>query len=128
MTPETRAHMVMMAAYMGALGTALMALALLLHWDDTIRGVGAGIMMACLAILLVRKLRDEYLEELWSAGASWALLATIAWSVLVPLYLGTFEGRTGVTWLPDISGNWTMIVAVGAFFAGFHFRRLRGRA
>ena len=128
MTPEKRAHMVMVAAYMGAIGTVLMALALALHWPDFVRGLAAGILMACLVILLWRKLRDEYFEGLWFAGASWAFVAVILWTTLVPMYLGTFEGQEGEAWMADISSNWTMIVALGAFFAGFHFKRLRGAA
>lgn len=128
MTPEKRAHLVLMAAYMGAIGTALMAMALALHWPGFIRGLGAGILMASLVILLWRKLRDEYFEGLWFAGASWAFVAVIGWTTIVPMYLGTFEGREGTAWMADISSNWTMIVALGAFFAGFHFRRLRAAA
>ena len=65
---------------------------------------------------------------LWFAGASWAFVAVILWTTLVPMYLGTFEGQEGTAWMADISSNWTMIVALGAFFAGFHFKRLRGAA
>jgi hypothetical protein len=128
MTPEKRAHMVMMAAYVGTIGTILLAASLALHLPDFVRGVGPGLLVGSLFILLWRSLRDEYFEQLWAAGASWSFIAIVAWTALVPMYLGTFEGHRGATWVADISGNWTMIVALGAFFSGFHARRLRGAA
>ncbi|WP_126174992.1 hypothetical protein [Tsuneonella rigui] len=128
MTPEKRAHMIMMAAYCGTIGTALLALSLALHLPDFVRGVGPGLLVGSIFILLWRSLRDEYFEGLWAAGASWSFIAMIAWSTLVPMYLGTFEGDRASTWVPDLSSNWTLIVALGAFFAGFHAKRLRWAA
>ena len=128
MTPEKRAHMVMMAAYVGAAGTILLAASLAFHLPDFVRGVGPGLLVGSLFILLWRSLRDEYFEQLWAAGTSWSFIAVVAWTIAVPIYLGTFEGRSGSAWVADISGNWTMIVALGAFFAGFHAKRLRGAA
>jgi hypothetical protein len=87
MTPEKRAHMIMMAAYCGTIGTALLALSLALHLPDFVRGVGPGLLVGSIFILLWRSLRDEYFEGLWAAGASWSFIAMIAWSTLVPMYL-----------------------------------------
>ena len=126
MTPEKRARMVMVAAYVGPLGTALLALSLLLHLADFLRGLGVGLLLGSLVILLWRKLRDEYFEQLWAGGASWAFAAVVIWALAAPIFLGTFEGSREVAWQPDLSGSWTLIVALAAFFAGFHLRRLRG--
>ena len=128
MTPAKRARMVMVAAYMGALGTVLAALAILLHWPYFFRGFPVGLLVASLFILLNRSLRDEYFQELWAAGTSWAFVAVIAWTIGVPIYLGTFVGSREHAWLADIPANWTFIVALAAFFTGFHAKRLRGAA
>ena len=102
MTPAKRARMVMVAAYMGALGTVLAALAILLHWPDFFRGFPVGLLVASLFILLNRSLRDEYFQELWAAGTSWAFVAVIAWTIGVPIYLGTFVGSREHAWLAPL--------------------------
>lgn len=128
MTPtkrESAAVIVLTASWLGAFGTAFLAAALLLQMPDFFRGVGVGLTVASLFVLLLRGLRDEYLQGLWSAGASWAFVAIVVWVTGVPLYLGTFEGSSDVVWAADLSGSWTFIVALAAFFAGFHWTRLR---
>jgi hypothetical protein len=122
---EKAATIVLTASYLGTFGTVFLALALLLHWPDFFRGLGVGLLVASLFALLLRQLRDEYLQGLWSAGASWAFVATVIWVTAVPLYLDTFVGSRTDAWVPDIPAIWTFIVALAAFFAGFHWTRLR---
>lgn len=122
---EKATSMVLTASYIGSFGTLFVALALLLHMPDFIRGVAIGLLIASLFVLLLRQLRDEYLQRLWSAGTSWAFVATVFWVTAVPLALGTFEGSRTDAWVPDVPAIWTFIVALAAFFAGFHWTRLR---
>lgn len=128
MTPDRResaARIVLTASYLGAFGTALLTAALLLRMPDFIRGLGVGLVVASLSVLLLRGLRDEYLQQLWSAGASWAFVTIVIWATAAPLYLDTFVGNRNIIWTPDLSGIWTFIIALTAFFAGFHWTRVR---
>ena len=122
---EKAASIVLTASYIGAFGTVFLALALLLHMPDYFRGMAVGLLVVSVFALLLRQLRDEYLQQLWSAGASWAFVATVLWVTAVPLALGTFEGSRADAWVPDVPAIWTFIVALAAFFAGFHWTRIR---
>ena len=128
MTPDKRAKMVLAAAYMGAVATTLLALSRFFGWPDSVRGFSVGLLLVSLIVLLLRSLRDEYLEELWAAGASLAFIAVIAWTILLPFVEGLFDGINGE---PDHMGmplSWTDVVCLAAFFAGFLIKQIRGRA
>lgn len=128
MTPEKQSKLVLKGAYLGMAGTVLLALALAFDWPDFLKGLPLGILFVSLFLMLWRKLRDEYFEELWAAGASVAFVATLAWSFLVPVIESLVEGPGMLQIHGGFPAIWTGIVCLGGFFVGFHAKRLWARS
>lgn len=125
MTPEKRTSIYMVAAHMGAIGTPVLLGAIVLHWPDFVYGFSIGILVVSLTLILWRSLRDEYIEQLWNAGTSWAFAAIVLCFLFLPFFqelLSSAAARTPVA--PD----WAGIAAITAFFIGFHIKWLRSRA
>ena len=126
MSASHRATLYLVASYLGALATGALILALALDWPDIVHGFSIGVLLISLLMLLRRKLRDEYFDELWKAGASLAFVATVVWFLFAPFAEGFVHGLSGAesgSYLPE---GVTGIVAIAAFFIGFHGKRLRG--
>ncbi|MGV2496281.1 hypothetical protein [Pelagerythrobacter aerophilus] len=124
MSASQRAKLYLVASYLGAAATCLLILSLAFEWPDFVRGFSIGVLLVSLFMLLRRGLRDEYFDELWKAGASMAFVAAVAWFLLaegVAHGLGGVEGRS--YWPQGMTG----VVAIAAFFIGFHAKRLQSR-
>ncbi|MGN6500538.1 MAG: hypothetical protein ACTHKM_10380 [Tsuneonella sp.] len=123
---QRRARIYLTASYLGLVATVLMLLARLLAWPDFFQGLPIGLAIVSLALLLMRKLRDEYYERLWAAGTSWAFVALVVWFLCGPfsreLLAGIGNPHAARQWPID----WTALIAMLAFFVGFHVERLRG--
>lgn len=125
MSREKRYSIYMTAAHMGAIGTPLLLAAIILHWPDFVYGFMIGLLIVSLSMILWRRLRDEYIEQLWNAGTSWALAAIVLCFLFLPFFrevLSSEAQRTPVT--PD----WAGVAAITGFFVGFHVKWLRSRA
>lgn len=122
---ENRAAAYMMAAHMGAAGTGLFFLSQGVDLPDFVKGFAIGIMLASLAVLLIRKLRDEYFQQLWNAGASWAFVTTVILFLAAP-FAAKIVGAAPDTAFHDLLGGWIGPLAILAFFAGFYRARLWG--
>lgn len=120
-----RASIYMAAANMGAGGTVLFFVGELVELPDFLRGLSIGVMLAALALLFLRKLRDEYFERLWNAGTSWAFGACVALFLAAP-FVAKALGESPVAAFLTYPGGWLGPLAILAFFAGFHWARLRG--
>ena len=125
---EKRAALVMTAAYLGAAATVLLAAATVLEWPDLVKGFAVGILIVSLVVLLRRKLRDEYFEGLWSAGASLAFVAVVVWTFFMPLTEGIFDGLLARPAYREWPETWAGFVCLIGFFTGFHLKRLRSPA
>ena len=113
-------------AWMGAaLSLAHLALRIAGGGDFWI-GFTVGGLIVSLTVLLRRKLRDEYVERLWSAGTSAAFIVVAILFLLRPFVDGAFGSLTGAPWNFDITG-YAMPIALLAFFAAFHAAHLRSR-
>lgn len=126
MTPEKRTRMYLTAAVMGLAGTVTFMVAETFGLPAFISGLSVGILLVALVLLLVRRLRDEYIEQLWNAGASWAFVAVVLTFIFTPFLEGFYDGITGAESRQDLA----MLEMIGpfallAFFAGFHIKWLR---
>ena len=126
MTPAKRTSLYLTAAHLGAIGALEQVTAQALNWPDFLKGLGVGMMIIPLIVLLLRGLRDEYIESLWRAGTSWAFVAVVASFLLAPFVEGVFDGYTGAPPAQDWPAQATGMIAILAFFAGFHVQWLRG--
>ena len=124
MSALQRAKLYLVASYLGAAATCLLILALVFGWPDFVRGFSIGLLLVSLLMLLRRRLRDEYFNELWKAGASMAFLAAVVWFLLAEGVAHGLGGIDGGSYWPE---RMTGIVAIAAFFIGFHAKRLQSR-
>ena len=124
-TAESRAATYMAAATMGAAGTVLFFVGEVVKLPDFVRGLSIGVMLAALVVLFVRKLRDEYFERLWNAGTTWAFTACVVLFLAAP-FIAKGLGESPVAAFLSYPGGWLGPLAILAFFAGFHWARLRG--
>ena len=122
---ESRAAMYMSAAYLGAAGTALFIVGETARLPDFVRGLAIGVMLGSLVLLLIRKLRDEYFERLWNAGTSWAFATCVVLFLAAP-FVARMLGDSPVAAFKEYPGAWIGPLSILAFFAGFHWARLRG--
>lgn len=125
MSASQRATLYLTFAHLGAIAAAVLVISTLADLPDFIVGFAIGALIVCLAMLLRRGLRDEYFEGLWQAGASLAFIATVVWYVLGPFAEGFIHGVGGSDAGSIIPDGSTGIVAIAAFFTGFHGRMLR---
>lgn len=121
---ERKTDLYLAASWIGAAASVLHIIALALDWPDFVKGLGIGILLVALVTLLLRKLRDEYIERLWAAGTSAAFAVVVILFLAKPFVDGAFGFLTGAPYALDVAGM-TAPLALLAFFAGFHGARLR---
>lgn len=124
MTPDKRATLYMVSAHMGAIATAVLIPARALGWPDFVQGLGFGVLLVSVVMLLRRRLRDEYIDGLWNCGATYAFVALLFWYMLAPFTHGFFEGLFDLEDVGSLPVDWTGLVAIAAFFVGFHYKWL----
>lgn len=120
MTPDKRATLYLTSAHMGAIATAILIPARALDWPDFVQGLGLGVLLVSIVILLRRKLRDEYIEGLWRTGTTYAFVTLVIWYLLAPFTHGVLDGLFDVDTGASLPVDWTGLVAIAAFFVGFH--------
>ncbi len=127
MTAEKRTRLYLTAAHLGAVGAIIIVAAQILDFRDFIKGLGIGMTVAPLAVLLVRRLRDEYIDSLWRAGTSWAFVAVVVSFLFAPFIQRFVDGLLGSAryqeWPVEAAG----LIAILAFFTGFYLKWLRSR-
>lgn len=128
MKPEKRTSIYMTAAHMGAVATPLLLIAIILQWPDFVRGFSVGILVVSLSLLLWRRLRDEFIEQLWNAGTSWAFAAVVLWFLFLPFFQDLLSDLVARDLHPPVPTDWAGVAAIAAFFIGFHLKWLRSRA
>ena len=125
MTAEKRTRLYLAAANMGAAAIILFVAARLLDWPDFVKGLSVGILLVSLIMLLVRKLRDEYVERLWASGTSLAFAVLVVWFLVTPFAEGLIDGFRAAPRHRDLPMELAPAVALVAFFIGFHAARLK---
>jgi hypothetical protein len=126
MTPEKRTQLYLTQAHVGGVATIAVVLSFALGAPDFIKGLSIGIMIIPLFVMLIRRLRDEYIETLWQAGTSLAFAAMVFGFLGLPALEGFYDGLAGNPSSQDIPAAATGFAAIAAFYIGFHYRWLRG--
>jgi hypothetical protein len=126
MTPEKKTHMYLSAAVMGGAASILLICATVFAWPDFLQGACTGVLLVTLLVLLVRSLRDEYIDDLWRAGTSAAFVALVLCFVLAPFLDGLYAGLTDAARERHRPDGFIPMVAILCFFAAFHLKWLRG--
>lgn len=127
MTPDKRAQLYMVGAHMGAIATAVLIPARLMDWPDFLQGMCVGVLVVSVILVMRRRLRDEYMESLWQAGTTLAFVVTIIWFLLAPFAEGLVDGLMQASHEQGFPSGDAALVAVAAFFVGFHIKWLRSR-
>ncbi len=118
MTAEKRTSLYMAMAWMGTLAIALFWFARLLDWPDFLKGLPIGMLLVSLAVLLRRKMRDEYVQRLWVAETSLSFVVVVLCFLAAPFteeMLTGLLGNAADRAVPAI----TAPLALLAFFVGF---------
>ena len=126
MTPDKKTKMYLTAAAMGGIASVLLLCATAFGWRDFLQGAFVGMLLVSLLLLLVRSLRDEYIEGLWRAGTSAAFIALVLCFVFAPFFEGLYAGLTDAVREEHRPEGFVPMVAILCFFAAFHWKWLRG--
>lgn len=126
---DKRAALFMTSVHVGVAATILMLTTLAFDLPDFIDGLPQGILLVSLGMILRRKLRDEYIEDLWRAGTTSAFTAVLVAFLVVPLAIGltgeVFQGG-GDPRDYSVAVQWPAAVALAGFYLGFYWRMATG--
>ena len=126
MTPDKKTKMYLTAAAMGGVASVLLLCATIFAWRDFLQGAFVGMLLVSLLLLLVRSLRDEYIDGLWRAGTSAAFVALVLCFVLAPFFEGFYAGLADAARQQHRPDGFVPMVAILCFFVGLHWKWLRG--
>ena len=122
MTPDKKTQLYLTAAAMGFAASILLLCAMLLRWPDFWLGACIGVLLVSLLLIVLRSLRDEYIEGLWRTGTSAAFVVVVASFVFSSLH----EGVSALRGAPDLPSGFPAMAAIVAFYLAFHVKWLRG--
>lgn len=129
MSSSQKAQKYLLAAHAGAVLLCAALAAAELGAPDFVQGLFVGMLLAIVALLFRSTLRDEYIERLWNAGTAAALLATLVATLGVELIRGFADQGADIFEAPPLfPATGIGVIALAAFFIGFHFKLLRERA
>lgn len=129
MSSSQKAQKYLLAAHAGAVLLCAALAAAELGAPDFVQGLFVGMLLAIVALLFRSTLRDEYIERLWNAGTAAALLATLVATLGVELIRGFGDQGADIFEAPPLFPATSIgVIALAAFFIGFHFKLLRERA
>lgn len=127
MTREDRTKLYLTMAHVGGVATISVILSFGLDWPAFVKGLSIGLMVVPLAVMLIRRFRDEYIETLWQSGTSLAFAAMVFGFLFLPALEGFLDGLAGNKGkVRDITADVAVFAAILAFYIEFHFRWLRG--
>jgi hypothetical protein len=129
MSSSQKAQKYLLAAHAGAALLCAALAAAELGAPDFVQGLFVGMLLAIVLLLFRSTLRDEYIERLWNAGTAAALLATLVATLGVELVRGFADQGADIFEAPPLfSTTGIGVIALAAFFIGFHVKLLRERA
>jgi hypothetical protein len=126
MTREDRTRIYLIMAHLGGLATVGVFVSFAMNLPDFIKGMSVGTMVVPLAVMLIRRFRDEYIETLWQSGTSLAFAGMVLGFLGLPFLEGLYDGFSGNNSGRDIPAEMAGFFAIVAFYIGFHVRWLRG--
>lgn len=128
LSKERQAAGYMTGAHIGALSLVGYLALRFTHGPDFAIGVTVGIMLVSVCALVWGSRTDEYLKALWSAGATSAFLFTVVAFLFGPVLFGQQGFFIDGTSPPVSQVHFLGMLAILAFYAGFHIQWLRSRA
>ena len=126
MTPDKKTQLYLTAAVMGGVASVMQLCAAIFAWRDFWQGVCVGLLLVSLLLLLVRSLRDEYIEGLWRAGTSAAFVVVVLCFVSAPFLEDFYAGLGAAARQQHRPDGFAPMIAILAFFLAFHVKWLRG--
>lgn len=126
MTLEERTRLYLIMAHLGGLATVSVCLSYGFAMPDFVKGLSIGVMVVPLAVMLIRRFRDEYIETLWQSGTSLAFAAVVVVFLVLPFFEGAYDGFAGNAREQDIPAEAAGFAAIVAFYVGFHIGWMRG--
>ena len=126
---DRRYAMFVTMVHMGALATLLLIATLVFDLPSFVDGLPQGMLLVAIGMIMVRKLRDDYVEDLWKAGTNAAFIAIAVSFVFGPLIIDLVSDVAGndTVWRDyRIAVQWPAAVALIGFYAGFYWRMLGG--
>ena len=128
MSNSQKAQKYLILAHAGGVLMLLAGAAFVVDVPDFFLGLLTGMLMAIVILLFRSSMRDEYIERLWNAGTALAFLATLVATLGVELARGFADQQADVfSGPPLLSIPLVGVIALAAFFAGFHLQMLRSR-
>ena len=129
-TPADRRYAIFLTmVHMGALATLLLIATLLFDLPSFVDGLPQGMLLVAIGMILVRKLRDDYVQDLWNTGTNAAFIAVAACFIFAPLAidLGSDIAGNDFAWRDyKIAVQWPAAIGLVSFYAGFYWRMLGG--
>lgn len=126
MTREDRTRLFLTAAHLGGLSVIGVVASFGLALPDFVKGLAIGLMVVPLAVMLIRRFRDEYIETLWQSGTSLAFACVVFGFLVLPVLEGFYDGFTGNRSGQDVPAEAIAFATIAAFYIGFHYRWARG--
>lgn len=129
-TAETRSNLFFAMVHAGAFAAALLLATLTFDLPDFVDGLPQGMLVVSLGVIMMRRLRDEYVEDLWRAGTRTAFVAIVIACLVLPLAAGMAGRLAGLPSDPrlfTVAIQWPLAVALLGFYGGFYARMLVGR-
>tara|TARA_B100001179_G_C18596574_1_gene407589 strand:+ start:1873 stop:2292 length:420 start_codon:yes stop_codon:yes gene_type:complete len=126
---DRRYVMFLTMVHTGALATMILLATIVFDLPSFIDGLPIGILLVAIGVILNRKLRDDYVEQLWKSGTAAAFVAILLCSLLAPVAFGLVDDVLGgdVVWREYvIPVQLPAVVALVGFYAGFYWRMLAG--
>jgi hypothetical protein len=126
---ERRYKLFLKMVHVGAVATALLIATLIFKLPDFVDGFSIGLLLVAIGTILRRKLRDDYVQDLWQAGTAAAFIAIAVCFLMAPLVFFLIAAALGsdTEWRElGIPYQWTVVVALTGFYAGFYWRMLSG--
>ncbi len=128
-----KANIFMAAGWVGLAGIAIYVAGSLLFEAVAIPVAGASIaVFSCWAMLFTRN-ADEYTRGLWTSAASLAFATLLILFLALPFFEGVYDGFTAAhegidreDVKQDISAMVSISLAIGAFYIGLFWKRIRG--
>ncbi|MFC0203156.1 hypothetical protein [Novosphingobium soli] len=132
MSTQSRVALYLRVSEVGTAAIVGLCLGRVLEWPHGVQIAFTLALIGALAFLFVRRLRDEYMQDLWFRSASAAFLGMILVGVFLEFLRGIIDGASGAPPRPEGFGGISaadaaQLAGLLIFFVAFQVTRLRGR-
>ncbi len=128
-----KANLFMNAGWAGLCGIVLLVAASAFDLSKAVNVAGVLIVMASCWTMLFTRNADEYTRGLWTSGASLAFATLLILFLGLPFAEGVYDGFVSShedsgedETQQDIPAIASIVAAIGAFYIGLFWKRIRG--